>query len=412
MQLTPSPFAPKKVIILPAVPGMEVATHSVGLYNSPRDDLAVIRFAPGTQAGGATTQSQTASDDVKWCRKCLATGNEARALIVNAGNSNAFTGEKGRQKNAATRQVVRDIIGCKEDEIYLSATGVIGEALPISLIADAVKETAPKLGSASCLDVAKAIMTTDTYPKLGSKSVDIDGQKVQLCGVAKGSGMIAPNMATMLVYLFTDARLPKTVCQALVNETIDETFNSITVDSDTSTSDTLLFFATGQTDHKEISDIDAPCLNTFKAAFHELMLDLALQVVKDGEGISKFISIKVKGANDNHSARKIALSIANSPLVKTAIAGEDANWGRVVMAAGKSGEAMNVDNMSIAFGGIITAEKGAMANNYDEADVTAHLKQNEINIDIDVGLEAAGQAEVWTSDLTHAYIDINADYRS
>jgi glutamate N-acetyltransferase/amino-acid N-acetyltransferase len=404
-----SPLAPARFPDLPNVAGVRAATSSLGLYGRPRDDLFVVELAPGTTVGGAFTTSQTASHDVRWCREAAKRG-AARALVCNAGNSNAFTGPRGEAKNAATTGAIATLAGCAREEVFVAATGVIGQPLEPRRVADALPGLWSALSSPAWERMARAFMTTDTFAKGAGKTIRIDGKTVTLAGIAKGSGMIAPNMATMLVFLFTDAALDSRVTQALVSRHVDETFNSITVDGDTSTSDTLLLFATGAAGAARISDAGDPRLEPLSDAVREVMMDLALQVVRDGEGATKLVRIEIAGAESAESARRIGMAIANSPLVKTAIAGEDANWGRVVMAVGKAGEPISVEKLSIRFGGQWTAKNGGWSA-YDEAAVDAHMKGREIDVLVDVGVGGGG-AVVWTCDLTKRYVEINGDYRS
>ncbi len=407
--LVRSPLAPASFPALPAVRGVQAGTARLGLYKQARDDLLAFAFPPGASVGGAFTTSKTASADVLWCREAAAQGR-ARALICNAGNSNAFTGPAGLAKNAATRAAVSRLAGCAEHEVFLAATGVIGQPLAPERVADALPALWDRLGGPDWEALARAFMTTDTFPKGAGETVALDGAEVRIAGIAKGSGMIAPDMATMLAFVFTDAALSPKAAQALVGAHLASTFNAITVDSDTSTSDTLLLFATGASEAAPILDPADPRFPALSDAVGRVMLDLALQVVRDGEGASKLVRVAVRGARDAASARRIALSIANSPLVKTAIAGEDANWGRVVMAVGKAGEPIAPDRLAIRFGGEWTARDGGAAP-YDAAKVDAHMKGQEIDILADVGL-GAGEALVWTCDLTKGYVEINGAYRS
>jgi len=388
-----------------------LATAATGLKYQGRDDLLCVTFPAGATVAGVLTRSKTSSAPVGFCRRNLTTGKEARALLVNAGNANAFTGKAGDRAMMSTVRALAKKIDCETHEIYISSTGVIGEVLDSEKITGHMDEITGALSASGWPAAARAILTTDTFAKGATRRTDIGGVPVKISGFAKGSGMIAPDMATMLAYVFTDAGLPQDILQALLKDAADTSFNSITVDSDTSTSDTLLAFATGQAGNGRISDVSDPALNNFRAAFHDILLDLAQQVVRDGEGASKFIEITVAGAEDDRAAKVIAMSIANSPLVKTAIAGEDANWGRIVMAVGKAGEAADRDRLKITIGGQKVTEYGMAVPGYDEAACTRHLKGREIVISVDVGI-GGGAATVWTCDLTHGYIDINADYRS
>jgi glutamate N-acetyltransferase/amino-acid N-acetyltransferase len=406
-----SPLAPARFPTLPQVKGLKAAIGRIGLYKYPRDDLMVVVFDGPASVGGAFTQSQTRSADVEWCRAALTSGGGvAHALVCNAGNSNAFTGAAGVEKNRATTRSAARLAHCAPQNIFLAATGVIGQPLPPETVAATLPAAWEKLATPDWEQVARAFMTTDTFPKGAGKTIELDGKTVNIVGVAKGSGMIAPNMATMLVFLFTDAALSPAVTQALVSAHVDSTFNAITVDGDTSTSDTLLLFATGASGAKKIETQDSPGFAAMSEAVRAVMMDLALQVVRDGEGARKLVRIEIVNAVSAPSARRIGMSIANSPLLKTAIAGEDANWGRVVMAVGKAGEPIDIAKLSIRFGGVWTAKDGGWTA-YDEAKVDAHMRGQQIDILVDVG---AGResAVVWTCDLTKRYIEINGDYRS
>jgi glutamate N-acetyltransferase/amino-acid N-acetyltransferase len=409
-----SPFAPAALAVLPPVEGVRLAAAEAGIRYKNRKDVLLALFDEGTQAGGVFTQSKTASAPVHWCRAQLEHGR-ARALVVNSGNSNAFTGWRGVETVNATAAFAASAAGCAPEEVFIASTGVIGEPLSPAKFDGVLQHLAAEAQADRFEDAARAIMTTDTYPKLATRQALIDGKTVTINGVAKGSGMIAPDMATMLAFLFTDAPIAADVLTALCREHAQTTFNSITVDSDTSTSDTLLLFATGAAAKRGVPDItfvDDPELAAFSLALHALMLDLALQVVKDGEGVSKLIAVHVEGAETDAAARRIGLSIANSPLIKTAIAGEDPNWGRVVMAVGKSGEAANRDKLSIWFGDIPVAANGMVHPDYREAHGATYMKGRDIDIRVDVGAGGRGRATVWGCDLTPAYIQINADYRS
>ncbi|MFC7048009.1 bifunctional glutamate N-acetyltransferase/amino-acid acetyltransferase ArgJ [Emcibacter nanhaiensis] len=406
-----SPLAPEKFPEMPIIDGAEPGTAATGLKYKGRDDLLLVRFPEGAAVAGVFTKSKTRSAPVDWCRSCLETEKPARALLVNAGNANAFTGRAGDEAMQKCIAAAAKISACDADQVYVSSTGVIGEVLPADRMLAHIEAAADH--GADWEQAANAIRTTDTFAKGATRHAAIDGRACVLNGIVKGSGMIAPDMATMLGYIFTDADLPSPVLQQILSETTGPSFNSITVDSDTSTSDTVLAFATGKSGAgSEIFDADDPRLAEFRAVFQELMTELAHLVVKDGEGATKFIRISVEGAEDDRAAKVIALSIANSPLVKTAIAGEDANWGRIVMAVGKAGEAADRDKLIIEIGGQRLTEAGMAAQNYDEDACTAHLQGQDIDIFVDVGVAGPGRATVWTCDLTHAYIDINADYRS
>ncbi|MBV9992410.1 MAG: bifunctional glutamate N-acetyltransferase/amino-acid acetyltransferase ArgJ [Alphaproteobacteria bacterium] len=406
-----SPLAPKSFASLPPLAGIRLATGEAGIRYKDRTDVLVAVMAPGTQVAGVFTRSKTASAPVEWCRAGLE-GESARVLVVNSGNANAFTGRTG---DNAARQVAESaaaIVGCKSSEVFMASTGVIGEPLPAAKITRILGELVEAGAAGGWRDAAQAIMTTDTYPKLATASAMIDGHKVTINGIAKGSGMIAPDMATMLSFVATNANLPSSVLQELLSKGVETSFNAITVDSDTSTSDTLLLFATGKgANHPAIAKASDKRLNEFRKALDGVLLDLALQVVRDGEGAEKLIRIDVSGAESDQAAKRVALSIANSPLVKTAVAGADANWGRVVMAVGKAGEAADRDKLKIWFGGKLVAEKGERALKYDEAAATKAVSGRSVEIAVDLGL-GKGAARVWTCDLTHGYIDINGSYRS
>ena len=408
--MKPSPFAPKKYPSMPAIAGCDLAVTEAGIKYKDRADVLLARFAPGTTVAGTFTKSKTASGAVEWCREHVQAGL-AEALIVNSGNANAFTGQRGEKNVQEVGQQVAGLIGCSPSKVFQASTGVIGEPLPEKAMQEGIKASFAKLGSGGYEEAAKAIMTTDTYPKFTSQSCTIEDTPITLNGIAKGSGMIAPDMATMLAFLITDLVIAKDVLQTLLSKSVDKTFNCVTVDGDTSTSDTVLVFATNQAKMAPITDLKDPRLGGFRRILNRVMKDLALMIVKDGEGISKFVTIKVRGAKGKRAAKKIGLSIANSPLVKTAIAGEDPNWGRIIMAVGKSGEAADRDKLNIKIGGHQVTEQGERIQNYDETPLAEHMKKSNILIEVDIGL-GRGQAEIWTCDLTHDYISINADYRS
>ncbi|MEP6831427.1 MAG: bifunctional glutamate N-acetyltransferase/amino-acid acetyltransferase ArgJ [Rhizomicrobium sp.] len=406
-----SPLAPKSFAHLPPLAGVRLATGEAGIKYRNRTDVLLVILAPGTAVAGVFTKSKTASAPVDWCRTQLKRG-QARALVVNSGNANAFTGQAGMIGTQAVAEAAGAVIGCKASEVFLASTGVIGEPLPTEKITKILGKVAEDASASGWRLAAEAIMTTDTYPKFATATANIDGVKVTLNGIAKGSGMIAPDMATMLAFVFTDASLPVQVLQDCLSAGVGPSFNSITVDSDTSTSDTLLLFATGKgAKHSAVTKATDKRLTGFRKSLDALLLDLALAVVKDGEGAEKLIRVDVAGAESDEAAHRIALAIANSPLVKTAIAGNDANWGRVVMAVGKAGEAADRDKLKIAFGGHVVAEKGMRAPKYDEAAATKAVSGREVQIAVDLGL-GKGAARVWTCDLTHGYIDINGSYRS
>ena len=405
-----SPLAPARFPDLPAIKGLELAVAASGTTYKGRDDLMLMRFAEASQLAGVFTRSAMAAAPVDWTRAQLAKGH-GRAVLVNAGNANAFTGQQGVASIQHCTETLADQLGLAATDILTASTGVIGEPLDMGGLAACFGQLGDSLGQASWEMAANAIRTTDTFPKGASASCQIAGQTVTLCGIAKGSGMIAPDMATMLGFIATDAVLDQPVLQACLTAATRQSFNAITVDSDSSTSDMVLLGATGQAGHPPVTSAEDPELAGFRAALLEVMQDLACQIVRDGEGASKFITIDVTGAASEASAHKIGLAIGNSPLVKTAIAGEDANWGRIVMAVGKAGEPADRDRLKISIGGIVIAAKGQRVADYDEAPVTAHMKQDSIHIAVDLGL-GSGAARIWSCDLTHGYISINADYRS
>ena len=408
-----SPFAPKARPTVSAIDGVRFATAEAGIRYKGRTDLLLAVLDEGTVAAGVTTKSKTCSSAVLWCREALKTGS-ARAVVVNSGNANTFTGKKGADAVRITAESAANAVGAKPEEIYIASTGVIGEPMDASKFAPLLDGMA-KSAKAGAWDAAsRAIMTTDTYPKLATRTVQIGGVAVTLAGFCKGAGMIAPDMATMLCFMFTDAAIAQPVLQRLLSATAGKTFNCITVDGDTSTSDTVLLFATGASAKRGapvISEAAGPALAAFSDALHSLMHELALMVVKDGEGLTKFVTFEVHGAENDVAARRIAFSMANSPILKTAIAGEDPNWGRVVMAVGKSGEMADRDKLSIWFGPHIVAQEGERAASYVEKTVAEYMKNAELTIRADVGI-ASGTATVWTCDLTHDYVEINSDYRS
>jgi glutamate N-acetyltransferase/amino-acid N-acetyltransferase len=407
-----SPLAPPAFPDLPVIDGVRFAAAQAGVRYANRTDVMLVDLAPGTAVAGAFTRSATRAAPVLDCEAKIGKASDAgAAIIVNSGNANAFTGGAGV---AAVREVtgaVASALGIPATRVFSSSTGVIGEPLPFDRIVAAIGTLKDALAPDGIADAARAIMTTDTFPKGASAIVEIEGQPVKIAGIAKGSGMIAPDMATMLVYIFTDAKIERAPLQKLLSGLMDETFNAITVDGDTSTSDALLLAATGTSPAPELRDARSKPFRAFREALRAVMLDLAHQVVRDGEGATKFVEVRVTGAESAGDARKVAMSIANSPLVKTAIAGEDPNWGRIVMAVGKSGAKADRDLLSIRFGDILVAENGWRAPSYTEADGADYMKRQELVIAVDLGLGKGG-ATVWTCDLTHRYIDINADYRS
>lgn len=404
-----SPLAPSNFPRFDPMAGLRLRVSRAQFKDWDRCDLTFAELTEGTVVAGVTTQSQCPSPEVEWCRDALRHG-KARALVVNAGNANAFTGNRGRAAVEAIAAKVSGHLGCDPGEVFIASTGVIGEPLPIDK-AEAGLEAAFSAPEAGWEDAARAIGTTDTFPKGATASAVIGDTTAQISGIVKGSGMIAPDMATMLGFIFTDAAIEAKFLQEMLDGAVAKTFNCITVDSDTSTSDTVLVFSTGSAGNVPLSSTNEAGADAFASALEQVCLELAQLVIRDGEGASKFIEIAVKGAASDESARRIALSVANSPLVKTAIAGEDANWGRVVMAVGKAGQPADRDRLSIRFGATQVAEHGLAVEGYDEAPVTAHLRGDEIEIGIDLGI-GDGRAKVWTCDLTHGYISINADYRT
>ncbi len=391
------------------ISGVTPRVARAGYKDWGRCDLTFVTLDEGTSVAGLLTKSACPSPEVDWCRAALTLGH-ARALVVNAGNANAFTGSRGRTAVEAIAARVAQYLGCQPSDVFIASTGVIGVPLPIDK-AEAGLDAAFCAGHCSWEDATNTIGTTDTFPKAAQTTAVIGDRTVSLVGIVKGSGMIAPDMATMLGFIFTDAAVEPAFLQILLTAANPTTFGAITVDSDTSTSDTVLAFATGAAGNAPLASVDDAGADAFAAALTDLCRQLAHLVVRDGEGATKFIEIRVTGATSDASAHRIALSIANSPLVKTAIAGEDANWGRVVMAVGKAGEPADRDRLSIAFGTTTVARDGLVVDGYDEAPVAAHLKGQEIVVAADIGL-GEGRATVWTCDLTHGYIAINADYRS
>ncbi len=414
---TLSPFAPKSLPRLEPVDGVRFATAEAGIRYKNRTDLMVAVMDPGTTVAGVLTQSKTASAPVLWCRQNLKTAAKkrgARMLVVNSGNANAFTGQKGRDAVAVTADYAARAAGCDEHTVFIASTGVIGEPLDASKFAELLAGLAANAKADGFEAASRAILTTDTYPKLATRTALIGDTEVTVQGFCKGAGMIAPDMATMLCFLFTDAAVSNDVLQSLLAEHTATTFNCMTIDGDTSTSDTCLLFATGaaaKRGQKPVTKTGSKKLAAFSAALHAVMRDLAIQVAKDGEGLSKFVTFEVEGAKSKAAARRIALSCANSPILKAAIAGEDPNWGRVVMAVGKSGEAADRDKLAIWFGPYCVARDGERAEDYDEATVAKYMKNAEITIRVDAGVGKAS-GTVWTCDLTHDYISINANYRS
>ena len=401
-----SPLAPAAFPKLPVIDGVRFATVEAGVRYQGRTDVMLAVLQPGTSVAGVFTRSATRAAPVLDCQEKIGGASDGpAAILVNSGNANAFTGHYGQASVAAVTQAVADVTGVAVERVFTSSTGVIGEPLAHDRILAQLDNLNGALSGDAVEDAARAIMTTDTFPKGACAEVEIDGQTVSIAGIAKGSGMIAPDMATMLVYIFTDAKVDQGALQALLSSQTDTSFNCITVDSDTSTSDSLLLCATGA------SGVDATGNAAFTEALNGVMLDLAHQVVRDGEGATKFVEIRVTGAASDADAKVHGLAIANSPLIKTAVAGEDPNWGRVVMAIGKSGAAADRDKLSISFGDILVAENGWVSPAYSEDEAAAYMKGQELVIAVDLGL-GDGQSTVWTCDLTHGYIEINADYRS
>ncbi|MBB4398400.1 bifunctional glutamate N-acetyltransferase/amino-acid acetyltransferase ArgJ [Bradyrhizobium sp. ERR14] len=413
MSSSVSPLAPKTVPDMPTIAGIRLATAEAGIRYKNRTDVLLAVMDKGTAVAGVFTKSKCPSAPVEWCRGKLK-GGKARALVVNSGNANAFTGKTGRASTALTAKIAAKAVGCSEGEIFLASTGVIGEPLDATKFDGVLGRLAEAAEPGDYLAAAKAIMTTDTFPKVATATVKLGKAKVTINGMAKGAGMIAPDMATMLSFIFTDAPIAPAALQALLKSGVEDTFNAVTIDGDTSTSDTLLAFATGAAaghGAPKISRASDPRLKAFVKAFNQVLANLAEQVARDGEGARKLVEITVEGAKTKASARKIAMSIANSPLVKTAIAGEDANWGRVVMAVGKAGEPADRDKLSISFNGIRVAKSGARDPDYDEAQVSEAMKAPEIAIKVSLGL-GKGRDRVLTCDLTKEYVAINGDYRS
>jgi glutamate N-acetyltransferase / amino-acid N-acetyltransferase len=408
-----SPLAPKNVPDMPAISGLRLATAAAGIKYKDRTDVLMALLAPGTTVAGVFTRSKCPSAPVEWCRINVK-GGRARALVVNSGNANAFTGKSGREAARFTAALAAKATGCGTGEVFLASTGVIGEPLKATQFTGVMDGLVQRATPKAFDEAAKAIMTTDTFPKVATATAKLGRTQVTINGIAKGAGMIAPDMATMLSFVFTDAPIAARALQKILSEGVVDTFNAVTIDGDTSTSDTLLAFATGQAAANgapKITKANDPRLKGFRKALAQVLGDLAEQVARDGEGATKLVEIVVEGAVSKFSARRIAMSIANSPLVKTAIAGEDANWGRVVMAVGKAGEPANRDKLSIWFGGIRVAHKGARDPGYDEAAVSAAMKKPEISLKVNLGI-GRGRDRVLTCDLTKEYVAINGDYRS
>jgi glutamate N-acetyltransferase/amino-acid N-acetyltransferase len=405
-----SPLAPASFPALPPIAGVRLAAAEAGIRYQGRTDLMLAELAPGSTIAGVFTRSTMPGAPVDWCRQCLP-GGKVRAIVVNSGNSNVFTGQIGKTVVERTAATVAELLGCDKREVFLSSTGVIGEPPPAEKVLAALPGLVKGVAADGWTIAARAIMTTDTFPKGATREAEIGGTKVRINGFCKGSGMIAPDMATMLGYVFTDAALPAPVLQALLSAANERSFNSITVDGDTSTSDTVLLAATGKAGNPAIGSADDPRLASFRAALDAVMVDLAQQIVRDGEGAEKFVTIEVRGAVSVPSARRIGLSVGNSPLVKTAIAAADANWGRIVAAIGKAGEPADRDRLGISVGGVRIAKNGGPVPGYDEGPVARHMQGRDISILIELNVGEAS-ATIWTCDLTHRYIDINGSYRS
>ena len=407
--MTVSPLAPHAFPVLPDISGVALSTAASGMKYAGRDDMLLMRLEDGGTLAAVFTRSDMAAAPVAWCRQQLAGGGAPRALLVNAGNANAFTGDGGMAAVEACCRGMASRLGCAPGEVMMASTGVIGEPLDTTILAAQFDSLVA--GVAGWQAAAEAIRTTDTFAKGACASASIGGRTVHISGIAKGSGMIAPDMATMLGFIATDAALPRDVLAALLAEATKHSFNAITVDSDTSTNDSVYLMASGRAGNPPVSSAADPALDSFRAALDTVMQDLAKQIVRDGEGASKFITVRVAGAADDDAARRIGMAIANSPLVKTAIAGEDANWGRIVMAVGKAGAGVDPQQLDISVGGLRITAGGARLEGYDEAPVAAHMKGDEIDIEVRVG-DGPGGARIWTCDLTHGYVSINADYRS
>ncbi len=403
-----SPLAPKLYPELPVIPGVRLAAIEAGIKYVGRKDLCLMVFDKPAEIAGVFTKSKCPSAPVDWCRKHLSKG-KANAIVINSGNANAFTGKKGAESTAMTAKAASEVLNCPEKTVYLASTGVIGEPLDASGFKEKIQMAQAILQPDNWHSAAQAIMTTDTYPKLATRQFEVEDDTYVLNGIAKGSGMIAPDMATMLAFLVTDINVDNKVLQKLLSRNTKTTFNAVTVDSDTSTSDTVLLISCGR--GKKISDLSDPRLKPFKRALQEVMHELSMLLVRDGEGATKQVCIEVTGAKNKRSARNIAKAIANSPLVKTAVAGEDANWGRIVMAVGKAGEPAERDLLTIRFGDVVVAREGERDPDYSEEEASKVMQNEEIDIHVDLGL-GNGSAKIWTCDLTKEYVAINGDYRS
>ena len=405
-----SPLAPSQFPLVHPVSGLRLAAGNSGIRYAGRDDVLFIALPEGSTIAGTLTTSKSSSAPVDWCREKLKHGR-ALGIVINAGNANAFTGKAGVAFVAATAQMAARLLGAKAEEIFIASTGTIGVPLPKDRLARELPRIAANLGKVDIERAARAIMTTDTFPKAASVKVKLGGVSVHITGIAKGAGMIAPDMATLLGFVFTDAAISASILRGLLKDLVPTTFNSITVDGDTSTSDTLLLAATHKVAMKPIARPADPRLKAFRNALYQVLDDLALQIVKDGEGAQKLITLEVSGAESDRAARRIGLTIANSPLVKTAIAGEDANWGRIVAAIGRAGEKADRDRIKIRMGGVLICARGAAVKNYDETPVATHLKSRDVRIQVELGI-GKGKARIRTCDLTHGYIDINGAYRT
>ncbi len=405
-----SPFAPKSFPKMPTLEGVNLAVTSAGIKYVDKKDLLYVSFPKGASVAGVLTKNDICGAPIDWCRKILPKGY-ARALLVNSGNANVHTGHLGLKAVNDTTKFIGRHASCRPENVFVASTGVIGEVLPIDSILSALPELCSKKYNSPWVDAARAIMTTDTYPKAAWCRTKIGKTTVTINAIAKGSGMIAPNMATMLGFIFTDANLPSSILRGLIRPIVNNSFNSITVDGDTSTSDTCLIFATRQAKHPAVKNLKSSEILLFRDALNKICMNLAMQIVRDGEGVTKVASIRISGARSNQSGKRIAKSVAESPLVKTALAASDPNWGRLAAAAGNAGEKINQKRMKIWIGGQLVATDGGICSSYSEAKAVRHMKARSINIDIDLGL-GNGSAQVWTSDLTHRYIEINAGYRS
>jgi glutamate N-acetyltransferase/amino-acid N-acetyltransferase len=408
------PVSPLAVSLpdMPAVAGVRLGVAATGIRYTGRADLTAMLVPQGSTAAGVFTRNKCPGAPVDWDRAALAeTGGRARAVVVNAGNANVFTGRAGHEACEATARAAAALAGCPPEEVLLCSTGTIGEKLPHARLTAALPALFADLRDDAWADAARGIMTTDTFPKAATRTARIGDAEVRISGIAKGSGMIAPDMATMLCFAFTDAAIPAPLLHRMLKRGVKRSFNLTTVDGDTSTSDTVLLIATGQVKHEKLHADDRKPLREFRRALESLLLDLALQVVRDGEGAQKLVRVDVRGAVSGKSARRVAMTIANSPLVKTAIAGADANWGRIVMAVGRAGEPADRDRLGVAMGGTWIARDGDAVPGYDEAPVAEHMRGREVHVEVDLGL-GDGAATAWTCDLTHGYVEINGSYRS